>query len=79
MTQCTETEGLKQATLDSAVDAIARGFDWHRGGWGAGPKFPQPMALEFLLRRHHTTGDAETLRMVTQTLDAMARGVMAPE
>jgi uncharacterized protein YyaL (SSP411 family) len=74
MTQCAETEELKQETLDSAADGIARSFDWHRGGWGAGPKFPQPMTLEFLLRRHHTTGDAETLRMVTQTLDAMARG-----
>jgi uncharacterized protein YyaL (SSP411 family) len=74
MVQNAEGQDLRHATLNAAVDTIARGFDWHRGGWGAGPKFPQPMTLEFLLRRHHTTGDAETLRMVTQTLDAMARG-----
>ena len=34
------------------------------------------MALEFLLRYHHSTGDADALDMVTQTLDAMARGGM---
>ena len=34
------------------------------------------MALEFLLRYHHSTGNAEALEMVTQTLEAMARGGM---
>jgi len=34
------------------------------------------MTLEFLLRYHHTTGDPQALQMVTQTLDAMARGGM---
>ncbi|MEA3339695.1 MAG: thioredoxin domain-containing protein, partial [Chloroflexota bacterium] len=43
---------------------------------GAAPKFPQPMALEFLLRYHHTTNDPRALEMVTRTLDAMARGGM---
>jgi uncharacterized protein YyaL (SSP411 family) len=34
------------------------------------------MALEFLLRYHHSTGDTNALEMVTQTLEAMARGGM---
>jgi uncharacterized protein YyaL (SSP411 family) len=34
------------------------------------------MALEFLLRYHHRTGDAQALHMVTHTLDGMARGGM---
>jgi uncharacterized protein YyaL (SSP411 family) len=34
------------------------------------------MALEFLLRYHRTTGDPRALQMVTQTLDAVARGGM---
>ena len=51
-------------------------FDATHGGWGDAPKFPQPMALEFLLRYHHSTGNADALEMVTRTLEAMARGGM---
>ena len=46
------------------------------GGWGDAPKFPQPMALEFLLRAHHTTGEPDVLKMVTRALEAMAYGGM---
>jgi uncharacterized protein YyaL (SSP411 family) len=71
---------VKRETLDAALNAafekILQSFDGDHGGWGGGPKFPQPMALEFLLRYHHTTGDERALGMVTQTLDAMARGGM---
>jgi len=48
--------------------------DRPHGGWGQALKFPQPMVLEFLLRHHHLVGDADALAMVTQTLEAMARG-----
>ena len=66
--------GLTAETLDAAFGNVQRRFDRAHGGrWGA-PKFPQPMALEFLLRYHHTTGDPDALHMVTCTLDAMARG-----
>jgi len=67
-------ETLKPETLRSAFQNIQRAFDGVHGGWGGAPKFPQPMALEFLLRYHHGTGDPQALGMVTQTLDAMARG-----
>jgi uncharacterized protein YyaL (SSP411 family) len=69
-------EDVKRETLESAFENLWQGFDRTRGGWGDAPKFPQPMALEFLLRYHHTTGDALALQMVTQTLEAMARGGM---
>jgi len=65
---------LSQDTLTAAFKAMRRRFDRTHGGWGTAPKFPQPMAIEFLLRYHHTTGDAAALEMVTHTLDAMARG-----
>ncbi len=68
--------GVKREALDTAFEGIWRGFDRERGGWGDAPKFPQPMTLEFLLRYHHSTGNSQALRMVTQTLDAMARGGM---
>jgi uncharacterized protein YyaL (SSP411 family) len=68
--------GLQQATLSQAFQTLRGDFDGVHGGWGGAPKFPQPMVLEFLLRHHHLTGDAEALRMVTSTLEAMARGGM---
>ncbi|HEX2773768.1 MAG TPA: hypothetical protein VHN18_15230, partial [Micromonosporaceae bacterium] len=44
--------------------------------FGTAPKFPPSMVLEFLLRHHARTGDAEALEMVRHTCDAMARGGM---
>jgi len=69
-------ETVKRETLAAAFGNLRRGFNQEHGGWGGAPKFPQPMALEFLLRYHHTTGDSDALHMVTHTLDAMARGGM---
>jgi uncharacterized protein YyaL (SSP411 family) len=69
-------EELERATLAGASQNLSRDFDEVHGGWGGAPKFPQPMVLEFLLRHHHSTGDAEALRMVNRTLEAMARGGM---
>ncbi len=71
-----QPETLEPETLTTAYQHIQRGFDRTHGGWGDAPKFPQPMTLEFLLRTHHTTDDADALQMVAQTLDAMARGGM---
>ena len=65
---------LTAATLAESVKALFAQFDWRQAGWGAAPKFPQPMAVEFLLRHHHQTGDPLALEMVTKTLDAMLRG-----
>jgi uncharacterized protein YyaL (SSP411 family) len=61
-------------TLDAATRALVRSFDSVNGGWGGAPKFPQPSIAEFVLRRHLATGDRRLLALVTQTLDAMARG-----
>ncbi len=67
---------LTRETLDTAFENILSSFDSDKGGWGAAPKFPQPMTVEFLMRYHHTTGNPQALHMVTQTLEAMARGGM---
>ncbi len=37
--------------LDAAEKNLLDSYDWGYGGWGAAPKFPQPMAIEFLLVR----------------------------
>ncbi len=62
------------ATIHSAVGALARSFDPVDGGFGAAPKFPQPARLGLLLRYARRTGDPIALEMVTMTLDRMADG-----
>jgi uncharacterized protein YyaL (SSP411 family) len=62
---------------DDVLVAASRGlhsmFDEQWGGFGGPPKFPQPMTLEFLLRRH-VRGDPDALQMVRRTLDRMTAG-----
>jgi uncharacterized protein YyaL (SSP411 family) len=60
--------------LDAAVDQLAAQFDAEAGGFGAAPKFPPSMVLEFLLRNHARTQDARALAMVMRTCEAMVRG-----
>ena len=77
-----------QVQLDTAAKALVDNYDWENGGWGAAPKFPQPMSIEFLLRRasssalraERSTGKDEThsveLKVSIHALKAMARGGM---
>src|SRR5262245_54724599 len=64
----------------SLLDAAARGIDSQldpvEGGFGNAPKFPQPMAIEFLLRYWRRTGSERALDAAKLTLDRMARGGM---
>ncbi|HET9681781.1 MAG TPA: thioredoxin domain-containing protein [Candidatus Limnocylindrales bacterium] len=65
--------------LDAAVTLIVRAFDHETGGWGAAPKFPQPMTIEFLLRRLAETPEAAAARgpvlaVIRRALDRMADG-----
>jgi hypothetical protein len=63
-----------ESLLEAATSAIEAAFDPVNGGWGRAPKFPQPMTIEFLLRRHLATGDARPLAIARRSLDAMAEG-----
>ena len=65
---------LNAGVLDFAVQNIGASFDWANGGWGKAPKFPQPMAIEFLLRYHARKRDEYALRIAGHALTAMARG-----
>ncbi|MEC4017161.1 thioredoxin domain-containing protein [Streptomyces sp. H27-D2] len=62
--------------LHAALMGLTREFDSVRGGFGGAPKFPQSMALEFLLRHHARTGSEAALQMAAATCEAMARGGM---
>jgi uncharacterized protein len=72
--QLSET-AFSQEQLGGVVKALMDSYDWGNGGWGAAPKFPQPMTIEFMLRRH-IAGDEEALKIAVHVLKAMARGGM---
>ena len=62
--------------LDTATAQIEAQFDARNGGWGSAPKFPQPMTIEYLLRRaaRGAGDDQRPLAVARRTLDAMADG-----
>ncbi|MBL7650502.1 MAG: thioredoxin domain-containing protein, partial [Candidatus Hydrogenedentes bacterium] len=59
-----EQSALNADLITAAYKKIAQEFDSTHGGFGAAPKFPQPMNLEFLLRAHHRTADPLPLQQV---------------
>jgi len=63
-----------QSPLLAAEAALRQSFDRQYGGFGPAPKFPQPLALRWLLGRWRRSGEGELREMVTTTLDAMADG-----
>ncbi len=67
-------EAPRPNLLDTAVALIEESFDTGTGGWGGAPKFPQPMTIEFLLRRAVATGDPRPMAVARRSLDAMADG-----
>ena len=75
-TQLGTAQPLLSSTLETGFQQLRQTFDGVHGGWGGAPKFPQPMALEFLLRYQHVHADSEAGQMAFQTLEAMARGGM---
>ena len=60
--------------LEKAARALAAEFDPRNGGFGAAPKFPPSMRLEFLIRRWIRTGENAAREMVETTLEKMAAG-----
>ncbi|MCB2209956.1 thioredoxin domain-containing protein [bacterium] len=63
------------ASLAKAARKLINQYDWQNGGWGRAPKFPQPMALAFLVKRF-VQGEEEALKLVSHALHSMARGGM---
>jgi len=60
--------------LQAAAEKLLASIDRVHGGFGAQPKFPNPISWEFLLRQAHWTGDKQALDMLRFSLRAMARG-----
>lgn len=53
-----------------------RTFDTQFGGFGGAPKFPRPVALNFLFRERAWSKNEEALEMALKTLREMAKGGM---
>jgi uncharacterized protein YyaL (SSP411 family) len=64
---------IDRAFFEAVNAALDTSFDARNGSWGGPPKFPQPMTLEYLLRRL-AAGDRAPEAMVRFTLDRMADG-----
>jgi uncharacterized protein YyaL (SSP411 family) len=67
---------VEDSIVHSAFNQCRRVFDRKFGGFGAAPKFPRPVQLNFLLRYWKATGEEEALDMTVATLRAMAHGGM---
>ncbi|HEU4326200.1 MAG TPA: thioredoxin domain-containing protein [Roseiflexaceae bacterium] len=67
-------EAIGPALLDDAYAGLHGEFDPTHGGFGGAPKFPQPMALEFLLRYAARTGQPLAAEILERTLRGMAEG-----
>ena len=59
--------------LETVASALMQSFDARNGSWGGAPKFPQPMTIEYLLRRQ-AGGDPRFDAVARFTLDKMADG-----
>ncbi len=70
------TNWLDDSLLETGFNVFRRTHDPRLGGFGQAPKFPRPVAYNFLLRYWKKTGNAEALDMVLLTLREMAAGGM---
>jgi uncharacterized protein len=71
-----EKLSFDETTTERAVIKLARQFDPINHGFGASPKFPPSMALEFLLRNFARTKNPDVLELTEFTCYSMSRGGM---
>ena len=55
-------EAIDQTGLIEAAGKLVQTYDWHHGGWGGAPKFPQASSIEFLLARGLADAPLHALR-----------------
>ncbi len=59
---------------EGLIDSWDKQIDYKLGGFNRAPKFPLPVAWEFLLQYFYLTGNEAALKPVLLTLDEMAKG-----
>ena len=67
---------LQPEHFEAIANSMANSYDWGYGGWGSAPKFPQAMALEFLLNHSILNRQEQNHKLIKHCLHAMARGGM---
>jgi uncharacterized protein YyaL (SSP411 family) len=65
---------LSPQMLEIVYRALTQAYDAQNGGFGAAPKFPATMVLDFLLRYWKRTGTSQALEIVERSFLKMARG-----
>ena len=72
---------IKSANSDFDIDGYDKLFDswksqidFRKGGFNRAPKFPLPIAWEFILQYYYLTTNKRAIEAVTVTLDEMAKG-----
>jgi uncharacterized protein len=70
-----EPPGARDPRLPAAAaERLFHTYDWQHGGWGGAPKFPQPLAIEFLLRRAQVQQDRLARDLARHALTCLADG-----
>ncbi len=73
------TNGFSIEMLAIAEKNLTDSYDWGYGGWGAAPKFPQAMTIDFLLARSALAAEPQSIKReqaAIHALTSMARGGM---
>jgi len=65
---------VERSALPVAYNQMRGDYDATDGGFGEAPKFPRPVALEYLMRYWQREKSKDALDMVLHTLDRMATG-----
>jgi uncharacterized protein len=68
-----DSDNLSEDILKQAYSILRDQFDTQNGGFGAAPKFPNPLTLDFLLVYYYRYKDSNALEMVKSTLTKMAK------
>ncbi len=68
------SESLSLDLVDAAVSAVRKSFDPVFGGLGSAPKFFHSIVFRLALRAWRRSEDADTLKLVTLTLNKIADG-----
>ncbi|MCC7145022.1 MAG: thioredoxin domain-containing protein [Phycisphaeraceae bacterium] len=69
-----EIPALSVRTVERAANQLLHAYEPVHGGFGGGPKFPQPSNLMLLLRIQQDTPQPELAKALGYTLERMARG-----
>ena len=68
-----DTPSLSSRDLELAAQKLVSNYDWQYGGWGSAPRFPAPLAIEFLLQQG-TRGAEAPVQVAVHILKTMQRG-----